>query len=41
MMFVHKKKDFLDAKMVAEQLDTPIQKIDFIEQYWEFSNTPE
>ena len=29
------EKDFLDAKMVAEQLDTPIQKIDFIEQYWD------
>ena len=26
--------DYLDARKVADQLNTPIEKIDFIEEYW-------
>lgn len=30
------EQDFLDAKRVAEQLDTPLYRIDFIEEYWDY-----
>lgn len=30
------EQDYLDAKKVAEQLNTPLYRIDFIEEYWDY-----
>lgn len=30
------EQDYLDAKKVAEQLNVPLYRIDFIEEYWDY-----
>ena len=35
MIYVSKKKDYQDAKLVAEKLNIPLRRVDFIEDYWD------